>query len=45
MPMTQRLDFLAWTKRELQRRDLSAGELLGHLREQIRRQVLAAPGH
>jgi hypothetical protein len=36
-------EFLNWVRTETQRRGLSQQQLLGHLRDEIRKQVLAEP--
>jgi hypothetical protein len=41
----QRLLLLHWLKTETRRRGLSPQELLDHLRDEIRRQVMAESGH
>jgi hypothetical protein len=46
MPLPQRLELLKWVKTETERRGMSPSELLEHMRDEIRRQVLsgATPG-
>jgi hypothetical protein len=44
MPLRTLWSLLAWVKAETERRELSPSELLDHLRDEIRQQVLVTPG-
>jgi hypothetical protein len=44
MPLPQLWMLLAWARLETKRRGLSPQELLNYLRDEICKQVLAAPG-
>lgn len=43
LPLSQQWQFLEWLKIEMERRRLSQAELLGYLRDEIHKQVLAEP--
>jgi hypothetical protein len=43
MPLPQRLALLNWVRMETQRQGLSPSELLGCLRDEVRKQVLTEP--
>jgi hypothetical protein len=44
MPLPRRLVLLGWIRGETQRRGVSPQQLLEHLRDETRKQVLAEPG-
>ncbi len=44
LSLSKQWQFLEWVKIEMERRRLSQAELLGYLRDEIRKQVLAEPG-